>query len=214
MLDNPLTPPPATKTKHSVVREPGSQFLERSMKSGPTVCFSSATFRRAALASGGGLQPEDGDLDDLLLLMRIARDWDFAYLNRRLALLRAHDEASSSTFGSFTPDGFRSARSLPEVLYENRRRFLAHADLPAMESRRLARAAERAYRRDVIGHLSMRASTGDGSAAVFRALGREIRRDPHLVVDPVTWRFVIGQLGARRLRDSARHWRGSSPRPQ
>jgi hypothetical protein len=212
---NPLNPvSPTARPRHSVVRESGAQFLERSMSSGPTVCFSSATFRRAALAGGGGLHPEDGEVDDFSLLMRIATRWDFAYLSRPLALLRVHGEASSSTLGAFTPDGFRSQRSLPDALYENRRRFLAQADLPATEASRLATAAERAYRRDVIHHLSMRAATGDGLVGVFGALGREFRHDPHLVVDPVTWRFVIGQLGARQLRDMARKWRGSGPRPQ
>ena len=51
-----------------------------------TVCFSSATFRRAALVSGGGLRPEDGAVDDFPLLMRIATEWDFAYLNRAARL--------------------------------------------------------------------------------------------------------------------------------
>jgi glycosyltransferase involved in cell wall biosynthesis len=186
----------------SAVFEPGARFVERSMRSGPSVCLSSAVFRRAALLDGGGLRPEDGAVDDFPLLMRIATSWDLVYVNDRLAVLRAHAETSSASLGSFTPGGFRSSRALPDVLYENRVRFLATADLPEPEIRRFARIAERTHRREILGHLSMRARTGDGQVAVLRALRREIRRDSRLWLDPRTWRFVAGSLGGRRIRDA------------
>ena len=87
------------------------------------MCFSSAAFRKTALLSGGGLRSEDGVIDDFPLLLRIAADWDFAYVNRSLALMRAHSEAYSSSLGSFMPDGFRSSRLAPDILYEHRRKF-------------------------------------------------------------------------------------------
>ena len=57
------------------------------MRSGWTVCFPSATFRRQALIGAGGLRPEDGVIDDIPLLMRVATAWDFAYLDRPLAVV-------------------------------------------------------------------------------------------------------------------------------
>ena len=139
------------ETRRPVLVESGAQFLERSMRSGWTVCFPSATFRREALIGGGGLRPEDGIIDDIPLLMRIATDWDFAYLNRPLAAVTAHSDASSSSLGSFTPDGFRSSRSLPDMLLR--------AQAPGSSLRptfrtlrrgRLARIAEKTYRREVL----------------------------------------------------------------
>jgi glycosyltransferase involved in cell wall biosynthesis len=192
------------ETRRPALVESGAQFLERSMRSGWTVCFPSATFRREALIGGGGLRPEDGTIDDIPLLMRIATDWDLAYLNLPLAVVTAHSDASSSSLGSFTPNGFRASRSLPDMLYDRRRQFLDEADLPDAEAGRLARIAEKTYRREVLGCLSMRAGTGDGQLTIFRALASEIRRDRRLGLDPMTGRFVIGQLGARRLRDALR----------
>jgi hypothetical protein len=194
----------ARRTNNPVQFETGAQFIERSMKSGPSVCFSSANFRRAALISGGGLREEDGTIDDLPLLLRIATSWDYAYVDRPLAILRAHAEASSSSLGSFRPGGFLSSRALPDVLYERRRSFLAEADLPAAEAQRLARMAEKRHRREVLAHLSMRANTRNGHGGLFGALGSEIRRDRRLVLDPVTWRFVLGQVGGRQIRDAVR----------
>jgi glycosyltransferase involved in cell wall biosynthesis len=187
---------------NAVVMESGGEFLERTMSAGTQVCFSSALFRRSAFLSGGGLRAEDGVVDDFPLFMRMATNWDFAYVNAPLAVLRAHDEASSSTLGSFTPRGYRTTRAVPEILHEHRVRFLGESGLPDVEVRRLARLAERGYRRDILAHLSMRATTGDSSRAVFAALRTEIRRDQRLLTDPRTWRFVAGQLGGRRIRDT------------
>jgi glycosyltransferase involved in cell wall biosynthesis len=204
-LDNTLSLHALPKVrKNSVAIESGAEFLERSMKAGTDTCFSSAVFRKAALVGAGGLHKEDGVIDDFPLFMRIATRWDFAYLNTPLAVMRAHVGASSSSLGSFTPRGFRTTRAVPDSLYERRLRFLAQADLPETEGRRLARMAKRTYRRDVLSHLSMRATTGDGWVVTFGALHSEIQRDRRLALDPMTWRFVVGQLGGRRIRDELR----------
>lgn len=202
---------PPTNAMDLVTFEPGARFLERSMKTGPALtCLSSAIFRRAALVRAGGLREEDGVIDDFPLLMRIAMGWDFAYVNRPLAVMRTHADASSASLGAFTPDGFRSSRSIPDILYMHRRNALREAELSDGYARRLARVAGRTYGRDVLAHLSMRAKTGDSSSSVFKALGTEIRQHRRLVVDPIMWRFVVGQLGARRLRDRVR--RGFGPK--
>jgi glycosyltransferase involved in cell wall biosynthesis len=207
-LGRVLTPhTPDRNAKEPVTVESGADFLDRCMSSGPQVCFSSVVFRKAALVDGGMLQPEDGVIDDLPLYMRIATRWDFAYLDESLAVMRAHDAASSSSLGFFTPRGFRQSRSVPDGLYARRQRFLREANLPAAERRRLTRKAERAYRRDVLAHLSTCAVTGDGFFETFQALRVEIRRDPRLAVDPLTWRFVVGQLGGRKVRDWLRRRR-------
>jgi hypothetical protein len=51
-----------------------------------------------------------------------------------------------------------------------------------------------------VRYLSTRASTGDSMGASFRNLWTEVRVDYRLAFDPMTWRFVAGQLGGRRLR--------------
>ena len=85
-------------------------------------------------STGAACGPEDGTIDDIPLLMRIATSWDLAYLNLPLAVVTAHSDASSSSLGSFTPNGFRASRSLPEMLYDRRRQFLDEADLPDAEA--------------------------------------------------------------------------------
>ena len=187
------------KTTESVVFQPRDEFLARSMVAIPA-CFSSVMFRRTAIIDGGGLRQDEELIGDLSLMMRIARNWDFVYLNRPLSVGRAHGGAESAALGWFTPSGVRWDRAFPDVLYERRRRFLAEADLADAEASRLRGLAERAHRHDRVRYLSMRATTGDGFRASFKALWHELRGDYLLASDPITWRFVAGQLGGRRLR--------------
>jgi glycosyltransferase involved in cell wall biosynthesis len=198
----PHAPPPYVDGP--IVFETGSEYLERNMTSGPEICISSTVFRKAALENAGRLRIEDGVIDDFPLLMRIAGAWDFLYVNAPLALLRTHEGASSSSLGEFTPRGFRSSRSLPDILYQHRLKCLTEAHLPPATHQSLARKARRSHRRDLLAHLSMRARTGDGVIAPLKALGAEIRRDRRLAVDPLTWRFVAGQFGGRRVGDRVR----------
>jgi glycosyltransferase involved in cell wall biosynthesis len=195
---------PLKIAQNSIGIESGTQFLKRNMKAGADTCFSSAVFRKAAFVGAGGLQKDDGVIDDFPLFLRIATRWNFAYVNAPLAVMRAHSGASSSSLGYFTPRGFRATRALPDSLYERRLNFLAEVDLPEAEGRRLARMARRTYRRDVLSHLSTRAMTGDRSVEIFGALQSEIRRNRRFAVDPMTWRFVVGQLGGRRIRNELR----------
>lgn len=192
------------KKKEETTRQSGMDFLERSMRSGWMVCWSSAVFRKQALEAAGGLRPEDGVIDDLPLLMRIATSWDFAYVNRPLAKMTAHADSSSSALGTRTAGTFRSSRAQPDLLYECRRSFLSETDLPENVRRRLRRSAERAHRRDLLSHLSSRARACEGMGVTFRALGTEVRSHRRLAVDPLTWRFVVGQFGGRRVGDQLR----------
>jgi hypothetical protein len=129
--------------------------------------------------------------------MRIATEWDFAYVNRPLAVKRAHEEASSASTGRYTPDGWRPSPTRPDLIYDYRRTFLSEADLSEVETRRLARKA-------CAKHLSERGGTGEAAVVLFRDLWRAIRRDHGQLLEPLTWRFILGQLGGRRLRDGFR----------
>jgi glycosyltransferase involved in cell wall biosynthesis len=197
------------KTRKSVAFDPRGEFLKRSMVSVPA-CFSSAMFRRAAVIDSGGLRQEEEPIGDLSLMMRIGRTWDFVYLNRPLVVSRAHLGAESAGHGWFTSGGFRWDRAFPDMLYERRRSFLAEPGLEVAEAARLRRLAKRAHRHDRVRYLSMRATTGESPTAALRGLLDEVRSDHSLVLDPITWRFVAGQLGGRRLRRVAqRAWRSA-----
>jgi hypothetical protein len=68
---------PVTIEKHQ-------RALERLMASGGGLCFSSTVYRTKAIAAAAGFREEEEPFGDLTLLMRIALDWDFAYIAKPL----------------------------------------------------------------------------------------------------------------------------------
>jgi glycosyltransferase involved in cell wall biosynthesis len=188
------------KTKARVHFEPARIARERCMKTGWGACFCSIMFRTDAITQAGGLREADGVIDDLPLLLRIAEDWDFVYVNEPLANVRAHVGASSSVLGEFGPSGFRSAPDLAEMIHSRKLAFLAEAALPDSEQRRLHNLADTSRRRERLAHFSMEADAGATARQSLRSLVAAVRRDPRMALDPIAWRFVVGQLGARRVR--------------
>ncbi len=106
--------------------------------------------------------------------------------------------------GQLTPSGYRSAPSVPDLMLERRQGYLDEAGLSDAEARHLRRLAETTYRREKVRHLSMRANTGDGLWPPLRSLGRALRHDPRLALEPLTWRFIVGQFGGRTMRSAVR----------
>jgi hypothetical protein len=199
-------------TNADEVTESGAEFRRRSMQAGWTVCWMSALFRRNALLEAGGLREEDGLIDDFPLLLRISTNWDFLYLNRPLVRMRVHPSAASSSLGTFDAGGFRVAESVAGTLYAHRVAYLEDAGLPDEETKRLRALADRQLRRDGIAYLSMLATTGTSRVSVFKALGRKILKEPKLVLELWTWRFVAGRLGGTTIRDALRRARSSARR--
>ena len=65
---------------------------------------------------------------------------------------------------------------------------------------RLRELADTSCRRERLAHFSMEADAGATARQSLRSLAAEVRRDPRMALDPIAWRFVVGQLGARRIR--------------
>ena len=141
--------------------ESGKKYLERSMRSGWTVCWSSALFRRKALIDAGGYRASDEPFSDIPLLMRIALDWDFAYLAEPLVGFRTHAEAATAAVGTFNGTGYEFD-DLPSALFRKRMDFLSSASLapPEMESYRAQ--AMNTFRRESAQRLGDRAGLGAG----------------------------------------------------
>ena len=180
--------------------EPAKAALERCMKTGWGACFCSIMFRTSAISQAGGLREADGVIDDLPLLLRIAKDWDFVYVNEPLAHMRAHVAASSSELGKFDASGFRSSPDLADMIHSRKLAFLSEARLPDSDERRLRQLAATSRRRQRLAHFSMEADAGATTQRSLRSFVAAVRREPQMALDPISWRFVVGQLGGRRVR--------------
>jgi len=201
-----------------VTIEPGRAYLERSMRSPWTVCWPSALFRTRAIADADGLRPGDEPLADFPLLMRIACRWDFAFLERSLVAYRLHPGAATAEHGDFTGAGY-DLRDQPQILYEQRRRFLGEARLDPRDAERYRSLARLTLREDRVRALMTRSRAGASWRSTPTELARMIHADPRTLLVPV----VVGlrkakraavRLGApiRATRRAARRRRDRQPR--
>jgi glycosyltransferase involved in cell wall biosynthesis len=182
-----------------VTVESGARYLERSMQSLWTVCWSSALFRADALKKAGGLRANEEPSADVPLLMRIALAWDFAMISKPLVGVRIHPDAETARVSGWIGTGY-DLSNFAEILLERRMRFLAESGLSERKTRSYRSAAERAYRREAVKRIADRGGGDMSWSATNHALLRLLRREPKVVGVPTTWRLVAAQLGARQAR--------------
>jgi len=192
------------ETQEPVSIESGDNYLERSMRSGWTVCWSSALFRTRALVDADGYRTEDEPMADFPLLRRIACDWDFASVSRSLAALRFHPEAATAALGTFTGDGYDLLDEQPRLHYNQRIRFLEETKIPPKRAKRYRSLAESTFRREKVETIVLRASAGAGWMATWSALAQLVREDVGILLVPAAWRLSAAQLGGRRAKRAAR----------
>ena len=180
--------------------ESGDEYLHRAMRSSWTICWSSALFRRCAIADAEGIRIEEEPMGDLPLFMRIASRWDLAFVSRPLAGFRIHPNAATAAIGSHNGVGYDLLDAQPRMVYDHRRRFLAEATLPEERARSYRAVAEDTFRRDKIEALAIRAGSGMRWNETWRAIARLASDDPRVLLLPGTLKLCAAQLGARRAK--------------
>lgn len=187
-----------------VVVESGDQFLRRSMRVSWPVCFSSAMYRTAAIVDAGGLNADEEPFADLPMWMRIALDWDFAFLSEPLAAIRVHGESATAALGSFVA-GQIDVPDRNDILLRRRTGFLgaAQSRLSRRRMRLYGRLARRSFRDEEIRQIANSAGSGAPWKTTWLRLLQELRRDPAALLLRRTWQLVLAQLGARWGRNTA-----------
>jgi glycosyltransferase involved in cell wall biosynthesis len=187
-----------------LVIESGDQFLRRSMRVSWPVCFSSAMYRTAAIVAARGLNAEEEPFSDLPMWMRIALDWDFAFLSEPLAAVRVHGDSATAALGSFVA-GQIDVHDRNEILWRRRTGFLAAAQsrLSPKRIKLYTRLARRSYSDEEVRQIANSAGSGASWTTTWVRLLRDLRRDPAILLLRRTWQLVLAQLGGRWGRNTA-----------
>ena len=183
--------------------EKGADFLERSMREPWTVCWPSALFRRKAMVEADGQRVVDGPMPDFTLLMRIARDWDFACLAETLAATRMHSGAATASHGSYSGSGY-ALDSQPRILYKHRLAFLQESALRPRSARRYRAVAEATFCRGALQVLANHAGSGEPRRTTSVLLAQLVSEHPRALLSSALWKLVAAELGGRRMRRLAR----------
>lgn len=179
------------------VVEPGAEFVRAAMRSAYRVHASTALFRTAAVRDLA-YEQADYPATDFGLWLRLAAEWDIAFIGRPLAAYRVHGGSYTALGADVRPQGYLQGREMIESIRTAKLRFLDARGDAYPDARRLRRDAKRALRRQLVTRTSILTYPERRLARIVRELARDARRDPRVVTDGGAWRLVAGgALGPR-----------------
>jgi hypothetical protein len=187
--------------------ERGDEFIRRSMDASYRVHASTVNLRTEAVRTTL-LDERDYPVTDLGPWMRVALDWDLAYLDRQLARYRIHSGAYSAGAAEVTDGGYIQGTERIETFLDVKLRFIdEHADR-LNGTRDLRRRAHRAFRRELLEHAAHATFPERRFGATVRALRGCARLDRAISTEPGTYRLLAGSLIGRRGMDALRRTLG------
>jgi glycosyltransferase involved in cell wall biosynthesis len=189
-----------TRSRASVRIESRDLALERLMARRWGICFSSVAYRTGAVREAGGLREAEEPFGDGQLWMRVALDWDFAYIPRPLVGFRDHPSRLSTDFEaqlSTRSSGRGHAPPDAQIHFDRRISFLSDAPLEPRRANWLNALA-------TLQLLVDTAAFGLSPGEVASRLASLVRKCPRIVFRPALWHLVGAQLGGRRLRSVLR----------
>jgi hypothetical protein len=183
--------------------EPGMRFIEESIKYGCRVHASSALMRMAALPSRL-FDPADFPPADLGLWLRMALDWDVAFVSEPLGRKRIHSGSHSAAIGHPTRDGYIHGFDQIDTLLEVKLRFLGEGADRLPDPGGLRGLASQARKRDLY-LMARQVSLPDRRLVpTARALARATRREPRMLADGSSWRLLGASVVGRRVIERVR----------
>lgn len=178
--------------------EAGHDFVRRSMLHGCRICSSTALIRRAA-APPGGFRQEDFPPFDFAFWLRMAEDWDVAFVPAALCRYRIHPQSHTSALAAIAATGYLQDERMLRDVHAVERRHAATLP-PGPRRRQLERLADRGLRRGLVARVRQSTLPERPFARTARELGRAARREPSLLREPLAWSLLAGSvLGTRAV---------------
>jgi glycosyltransferase involved in cell wall biosynthesis len=184
--------------------ETGTTFTRHSMLWSTRVCASATLIRLAALPPVR-FDPVDVPASDLGLWLRIALDWDVAFLAEPLASYRVHADNDSASWGTvvdggYSADNFEFAERIASV----KRRFLTAHENRLRDPSGLRRLVEKSARRELVNITRNLTKPKRPVGKTLSLLWQAGHLDARVAVEPGAWRLVgaslLGPRAVARMR--------------
>ena len=177
--------------------EDGDTFVRESMLWSCRVCASTALMRMAALPEPP-FDQDDFPAIDFGMWLRMALDWEMAFLAERLAGYRIHGGSHSAAFGPPQGAGYTMRTEIVTRLRDVKLRFVERFQHRLDDVADLRERAARCRRRELIWMARNETLPERGFGRTVRALAAGLRVDPRLAVEPTAWSLLMGSvLGPR-----------------
>ena len=182
--------------------EPGREFIRRAMTERGRVNASTTLIRRAAAPPGGFLQ-EDFPPFDFACWMRLAMNWDVAFVDRTLCRYRVHTLSHSAGISEYRGAEYAAGIDTLRAIQAARQRQIARTADPD-ERRLLERLARQGFREELIGAVRDATLPARARGATVRALAAAVRAEPSLAADPAAWKTLAASMIGPRVVERVR----------
>ena len=183
--------------------ETGAQFLAESMRWGCRLCQSAALMRTRALPAEP-FNERDMPAIDFGLWLRMALDWDVAFVARPLAVYRVHGTTESAGLGEPLAGGYRTGVEWIDTRTGVKERFLEEHQYRLPNREHLQRIARRGRRFELVAMAYKNTLPEHPPIATLRSLAGAARQDFAVAADPAAWRLAAASLLGPRLRERLR----------
>ena len=190
--------------------EPGPTFLRESMVFSCRVCASTALMRTKALEKNR-FDPADFPAIDFGMWLRMALDWDMAFLNEPLAAYRIHGQSHSAGFGPPVPDGYVQDLEIVLSLRDLKLRFLDENAVRLSDPSGLRRLVGAGVRRELILRAKGHTLPERRLQPTVRMLAEAARIDPRVMLEPDALRLLAGGFLTPRMVDRLKELTGRRP---
>ena len=183
--------------------ETGDEFIRRSMRWSCRVCASTVLMRAGALPEVR-FDPIDLPAADFGLWLRIALNWDVAFLAKPLVRYRIHEASDSATWGAAEGAGYLRGFEILERTRDVKLRLLdTHGERWA-DRGDLRAQTEWALHREIVNSIRSVTLPERRLRPTVSLVGRSLRRHPRLALRPEPWKLVaasaLGRRAVARLR--------------
>lgn len=190
--------------------EPSADFVAESMKWGCRVCSSAALMRTEAIPASG-FEAADFPAIDFGLWLRMALDWDTAFVARPLAAYRIHGESQSADLGVPHDGGYQTGLKWIDHRAAVKDRFLDEHRTRLEDESALRRLVRRARRYELTIMVRKASLPERRFLPTVRALAAAIRADPLVAVDKAALRLLAASVVGRRAVANVRRGRSAPP---
>jgi glycosyltransferase involved in cell wall biosynthesis len=180
--------------------EQGPSYIGEAMKASHRVHASTVLFRTEAIQQAR-FDERDYPATDLGLWLRLALDWNIAFLARTVAIYRVHANTYTSRSASVGDGGYVQSITMIENIYRVKLRFLEEYGHRLDGVRELRRAARRARREQLVNYAAVATGANRRPGTTVRTLVECAWCEPRVMAAPGAWRLVGSSLLGRRLVD-------------
>jgi hypothetical protein len=181
--------------------ESGHDYIRAAVAASHRIHATTALYRTKAIQAVP-LDQRDYPATEFGVWLRLALDWDIAFLATRVATIRIHDRSYTASNASVTTGGYIQGAGTIQSLYDVKLRFLReHGDRLA-DAARLRKVARTSFASQLVNYAGHVTLPERRLGPTVRTLFTFTKREPRVATSAGAWRLVVGSVLGPRLVDA------------